>query len=222
MSTSPATRLLAAACLVTTGLAMVTSAALTPSTGAHDRAAIDAFAAHSGRVNGALTADVFVLLLGAAIAVAALLVRPRFPKLAGTAGWLGIISGSAMIYLVSLDFALRAAAATDRGSSVKLLHELTSNPQFPAFLVLALLGGLVATVCLGVGLWRARAIPRWAAAALIAFQPANIATNGAGPIPFAAANALLLIGFAACAITILRNGLPDPAQQEPAPALASF
>jgi len=216
MSTSPVTRLLAAACLVATGLATVISAALKPSTSGLDRAAIDTFATHRGQVNGMLTADLFVLLLGAAIAVAALLVRPRFPKLAATAGWLGIISGSAMVFLVGTDFATWAAVDTDRAASAKLLDNLTSTPQFPVFLILGLAGGLVAFVCLGVGLWRARAVPRWAAAALIAYQPANVLLGDAGPVPFAAANALLLVGFTACAVTIVRTGFPGTAEGESA------
>lgn len=208
MPTSPAARLLAAACLVVTGLGSVAATALKPALSDQDRASIDTAAAHLGRLDGALTAELFVLLLGAAIAVAALLVRPSFPRLAGTAGWLGIISGSAMVFLVSIDFMVRAAVDTDRDSSVKLMHDLTGTPQFPVFLVVGLVGGLVAMVCLGVGLWRSGAIPRWAAAALIVYQPANILLADAGPVPWALANALLLIGFTACAVTIVRDGFP--------------
>jgi hypothetical protein len=91
---------------------------------------------------------------------------------------------------------------------VKLMHDLTGTPQFPVFLVVGLVGGLVAMVCLGVGLWRSGAIPRWAAAALIVYQPANILLADAGPVPWALANALLLIGFTACAVTIVRDGFP--------------
>lgn len=197
-----------------TGLAAVTSTALMPARSGSQHDAIDTFATHSGSVDGALTADIFIVFLGAAIAVAALLVRPRYPRLATTAGWLGIISSSAMIFLVGFDFATRAAVDTNRDASAKLLDNLTSTPQVPVFLLLGLAGGLVASICLGVGLWRTRAIPRWAAAALIAYQPANVLTGDAGPVPFAAANALLLVGFAACAVTILRTGLPELAERE--------
>jgi hypothetical protein len=150
------------------------------------------------------------VFLGAAIALAALLARPRSPKLAGVAGWLGIVSGSAMVALVGVDSALRAAVDADRAASVKMLENMNS-PQFQAFVFIALLGGLVATLCLGMALWRARAIPRWAAGALIAYEPANVLTaGGTSPALFAAANALLLVGFAACAVTIARHGFPGP------------
>jgi hypothetical protein len=208
MSTSPAARLLAAACLVVTGLGSVAATALKPAFGDLDRASIDIAAANPGRFDGALTAELFVLLFGASIAVAALLVRSAFPRLAGTAAWLGIISGSAMVFLVSIDFMVRAAVDTDRDSSVRLMHDLTSTPQFPVFLIVGLAGGVVALVCLGVGLWRSGAIPRWAAAALIVYQPANVLLADAGPVPSALAHALLLIGFTACAITIVRDGFP--------------
>jgi hypothetical protein len=209
MSTSPAARLLAAVCLVVTGLGSVAAAALKPAFSDLDRASVDTAAAHLGRFDGALTAELFVLFLGASIAVAALLVRAAFPRLAGTAGWLGIISGSAMIFLVSIDFMVRAAVDTDRDSSVKLMNNLTSTPQFPVFLIVGLVGGLVAMVCLGVGLWRSGAIPRWAAAALIVYQPANILLADAGRVPWALVHALLLIGFTACAVTIVRDGFPS-------------
>lgn len=89
--------------------------------------------------------------------------------------------------------------------------------KFAPFLVLGLLGGIVAMVCLGVALWRARVVPRWAAGALIAYGPANVLTADAGPVPFAVANALLLVGFAACAVAVLRDGLPSLAVAGPAP-----
>ena len=208
MSTSPAARLLAAACLVVTGIGAVAATALKPAFSDQDRAAIDTAAAHLGRFDGALTAELFVLLLGAATAVAALPARAAFPRLAGPAGWLGIISGSAMVFLVSIDFMVRAAVDTDRDSAVKLMDDLTSTPQFLVFVIVGLIGGLVAMVCLGVGLWRSGAIPRWAAAALIVYQPVNILLADAGQVPWALANVLLLIGFTACAVTIVRDGFP--------------
>ncbi|WP_327425892.1 hypothetical protein [Streptomyces sp. NBC_01236] len=224
MSTSPIARTLAAGCLVATGIAAVLSSGLTPNTSSSSGARIDAFAAHTGSVGAALTADIFVVLLGAATVLAALLAWRASPKLAGVAGWLGMISGSAMIFLVALDFATHAAVGVDRKAAGKLLDNITGTPQFVPFLVLGLLGGLVAMVCLGIALWRSRAVPRWAAVALIAYEPANVLTADAGSVPFAVANALLLAGFAACAVAVVRGGLPSltadtPAYRPVAPAV---
>ncbi|MFF3584984.1 hypothetical protein [Streptomyces mirabilis] len=216
MSTSPIARGLAAACLVTTGVAAVLSSALTPNTSSSSGARIDAFAAHAGSVGAALTADIFVMLLGAATVLAALLAWRHSPKLAGVAGWLGMISGSAMIFLIALDFATHAAVGVDRKAASKLLDNITGTPQFVPFLILGLLGGLVAMVCLGIALWRTRAVPRWAAVALIAYEPANVLTADAGAVAFAVANALLLAGFAACAAAVVRDGLPSFTADTPA------
>ena len=209
MSTSFIARGLAAACLVATGIAAVLSSALTPNTSSSTGARIDAFAAHAGRLDAALTADIFVVLLGAATMLAALLAWRHSPKLAGVAGWLGVISGSAMIFLITLDFAANAAVGVDHKAASKMLKNITNTPQFVPFLVLGLLGGVVAMVCLGIALWRTRAVPRWAAVALIAYGPANVLTADASSVPFAVANALLLAGFAACAAAVVRDGLPS-------------
>ncbi|MFF7601837.1 hypothetical protein [Streptomyces mirabilis] len=209
MSTSPIARGLAAACPVATGVAAVLSSALTPNTSSSTAGRIDAFAAHAGRVDAALTDDIFIVFLGAAPMLAALLAWRHSPKLAGVAGWLGLISGSAMIFLITLDFAANAAVGVDHKAASKLLDNITDTPQFVPFLVLGLLGGIVAMVCLGIALWRTHAVPRWAAVALIVYGPANVLTADAGSVPFAMANALLLAGFTACAVAVLRDELPS-------------
>ncbi|MBX5442643.1 MAG: hypothetical protein IRZ32_14090 [Solirubrobacteraceae bacterium] len=215
MSTPTTGRLLAAACLVLTGVGAVLSAALAPVHGGDHLAAIDAFAAHSGRVDAALTANLAAVLLGASLALAALLASPRAPRLAAAGGWLGIISSAAAAALAVSDVLTQAAADTDRANSAALLKNLDDSPQFGVFVLLALVGGLAALACLGVALWRSRAIPRWAAALLVAYQPLNLATSQSTPALYAAANALLLIALGACALAILRGGLPTLATGQP-------
>jgi hypothetical protein len=203
MPTSTIGRWLAAGCLILVGLAITVAGALSTPSGDADRASIDHYAAHLSRVDGSLTAEIFVVFLGAATALAALLARPRSNLLAGIAGWLGIISGSAWVMLVAVDFVTRAAVKTDRNASVQLLKNLTSMPQLQIFVVLALLGGLVSMVCLGIALWRSQAVPAWAAATFVIYEPVNILTGDAGQLPRAIAGLILLVGFAACALTIL-------------------
>jgi hypothetical protein len=230
-STSPVGRVLAAACLLTTGLGAVLTTALLPASGeGDDIAAIDRFAAHAGRVDAGLAAETLVLLLGAATAVAALLAFPRSRRLASVAGWLGIISGSAWIGLISTDNLRAAAADTDHTAGAALMHQFSGSAQFQVFVLFSLVGGLVSMVCLGIALWRSRAVPRWAAALFVAYEPVNFAGGGSGAVG-TIANALLLVGFAVCAVTILRRGLPTlgaardlattpPAASTPAPAVS--
>ncbi|MDT3441186.1 MULTISPECIES: DUF4386 family protein [unclassified Pseudofrankia] len=207
-STSPVGRLLAAACLLLTGLGAVLATALLPASGeGDDVAAVDRFAAHAGRVDAGLAAEILILLLGAATAIAALLAFPRARRLASVAGWLGIISGSAWIGLVSTDNVRAAAAETDHAAGAALMHHMSGSAQFQAFVLFSLVGGLVSMVCLGIALWRSRAVPRWAAALFVAYEPVNFAGGGSGVVG-TIANALLLVGFAVCAGTILRGGLP--------------
>ncbi|MGF7237674.1 MAG: hypothetical protein ACQSGP_22335 [Frankia sp.] len=211
MHLSRAGRWLAAACQLAVGRALVIASSLSPGTSEPNRAAIDTYATHLGRVDGALAVEVVVVLLGPAIALAALLARSGSPRLAAVAGWTGLVSGSAWIALLGVDLATRAAVDTNRDASATLLKNLTALPQFQVFVLLALLGGLVAFVCLGIALWRARPVPRWAAAALMIYEPLNFLTGDAGPAPRAGASVLLLVGLAACAVAILRHGLPGPA-----------
>ncbi|EFC83912.1 hypothetical protein [Parafrankia sp. EUN1f] len=220
-STSPIGRLLAATCLVVVGVSAVLSTALLPTTGqGDDLAAVETFAAHSDRVDAALVAEIFVVLLGASTALTALLAFARSPRLSAVAGWLGIISGSAWIGLISTDDVRAAAAETDHAAGATLMHHLSGSAQFQAFVLLSLVGGLVSMMCLGIALWRSRAVPRWAAALFVVYEPVNFAGGGGGVVG-TIANVILLVGFAACAITILRRGLPaldgatDPATTPP-------
>ncbi|MBX5442645.1 MAG: hypothetical protein IRZ32_14100 [Solirubrobacteraceae bacterium] len=220
-STSLVGRLLGAACLLAAGLAALLSTALIPASGeGDDIAAVEAFAAHAGRVDAALVVEIFVVLLGAATALAALLAFPRARRLAAVAGWLGIISGSAWIGLVSTDDVRAAAADTDHAAGAALMHQMTGSAQFQSFVLLSLVGGLVSMVCLGIALWRSRAVPRWAAALFVVYEPVNFAGGGGAGVG-TVASAILLVGFAACAITVLRHGLPALGATAPAPAGAA-
>jgi|GEM_PF-2478628 len=208
-TTSLTGRVLAAACLIAAGLAGVLATVLLPPTGeGDDIASIDRYAAHAGRVDAGLAIEALVVLLGAATALAALLAFPRARRLASVAGWLGIISGSAWIGLVHADGVRAAAADHDHAAGAALMQTMSDSAQFQVFVALSLLGGLVSMVCLGIALWRSRAVPRWAAALFVLFQPANLVGGGIGAIGTTVANALLFLGFAVCAATILRSGLP--------------
>jgi hypothetical protein len=100
-----------------------------------------------------------------------------------------------------------AAAGTDHAAGAALMRHMSNSPQFQAFVLLSLVGGLVTMVCLGIALWRSRAVPRWAAALFVVYEPVNFAGGGTGVVG-TIASAILLVGFAVCAVTVLRRGLP--------------
>jgi hypothetical protein len=204
-------RVIAAACLIVAAAAFTVSSLVTPmGSGKPDRTAVGRFAAHPGRVDVLLAADVFVVVFGAAVVLAALLARPGSPRLAAVAGWLGIVTSSALVMLVGIDFATAAAVHVDRQSGGDLVGKMTDSPGFAVFVVLGLLGGAAAMVCLGIALWRSKAVPGWAAVAVALAEPANFVAGGSGVIAGAVGGALLLPGFGACALRILRGGVPDP------------
>jgi hypothetical protein len=72
---------------------------------------------------------------------------------------------------------------------------------------------MLGLLLLGIALWRSRAVPRWAAALVGLASLAQVPVHDSG-VGSAVAYGLLLIGMAACAVTLLRT------RPEPDPALA--
>jgi hypothetical protein len=215
-------RALAAACLIAAGTTMTVTTLVTPiGAGGPDRAAVGKFAAHPGRVDVLLALDAFIVAFGAAVALAALLARPGSPRLATVAGWLGLVASSAMVMLVGTDYTIAAAVHVDRAAGGDLVQKLTDSPSFAVFVILGFLGGIVSMACLGAALWRSRAVPHWAAVAVAAAEPVNFLGSAASPIVGAIGGGLLLAGFGACAIRILRGGVPDPVATPTSPKVGA-
>ena len=106
-----------------------------------------------------------------------------------------------------------AALLPDRASAVTLVHAVTSDAAYsiPAFLFIV--GHVLGLLLLGIALWRSRAVPRWAAALIGLASIVQVPVHDSG-VGSAVAYGLLLIGMAACAVTLVRT------RPEPAPALA--
>jgi hypothetical protein len=78
------------------------------------------------------------------------------------------------------------------------------------------LSALTGLTLLSLGLWRARAVPAWAAAAIPAATIINIVGMSFNNLPLTIISlVLMLAAFAKAAVIILRSG---PAAQAPAPA----
>ena len=145
------------------------------------------------------------------------LAGPRAPRLTLAGGavafaaWLaGLVSlgASDLLYY-------HAAQLPDRASAVTLVHAVTSDAAFVIPEALFIIGHLLGMLLIGVALWRSRAVPRWAAVLVGLASVVQFLVHDQSDAVNACAYGLLLIGMAACAVTLLR---PPP---EPAPASAA-
>jgi hypothetical protein len=187
--------------------------------------AVAAYARHPGKVDALIASDVLITLMLPALALVALLVWSRSPRLAASGGFLGLLGVGAAMSLISLDIVLEAAGHVAGTGGGETIHRAVESPGFMILLLTFVLGHLIGLALLGAALWRSRVVPRWAAGAVIAYVPAAVLTFPA-PALISAIGALpMLIGFAGCAAVILRDGLspaPVPVPAEvgtPAPAL---
>ncbi|GAA2341556.1 hypothetical protein [Dactylosporangium salmoneum] len=125
----------------------------------------------------------------------------------GTAGMILAVAGFGLLWATTaLDFTALAGVQSGAGldATTKILDSLNAGPAQLVATVLFVIGHIVGIVLLGVALLRGRAVPGWAAWALIVSQPLHlvfaviIQSNALD----AAAWGLTTIGFAAAALTI--------------------
>lgn len=130
----------------------------------------------------------------------AMRVRPQLGTIAAVVAWVAFAS---LAFLVTPDLAAQAGA--DAGlppaTTAAVLTAIESNPVASTALVIYVVGHILGAVLLGLALWRA--IPRWAAAALIVSQPMHFVVTVIVPnhLLDALAWVLTTIGFAAAAAT---------------------
>lgn len=147
---------------------------------------------------------VLTLPLGVLIASRlAIRARPALGMVAAVLAWLGFGS---LGMLVAADQV--AAAGTAAGLPIGTLTTLTgamaAHPAAAAAEVVFVVGHVLGAVLLGIALWRA--VPRWAAVALIVSQPLHllVAVFWVNHAVDALAWTLTAVGFAAAAVTLLR------------------
>ena len=166
----------------------------------------------------------FIAMIGCLLIVPAALgamslVRVKAARLGLLGGVLmitGYICYFAMLFqgYATIALAQHGAANTDNIA----VQNLIMNQGF--FIVVALTfvaGNLVGTFLLGLALYRARVVPRWAAALVLLWPVAHILGGPWGEVLGAAAEA---VGLAVVGLTVLRNDAPSPAvpQRTPSPS----
>jgi hypothetical protein len=100
-----------------------------------------------------------------------------------------------------------ARASVEPAATARVLEALAAYPASTAALALFVVGHVVGLMLLGVALWKGRAVPAWAALALIISAPLHLAFVVAVPVPALAAVSWVLtaIGFGAAGRSLLAS-----------------
>ncbi len=190
---------------------------LSPSVHDTGAASIAADAAANGITNAthiaAFVAASFLLPIGA-VGLAQLAYH-RTPWLATTGGLLAVVGWLPFSALAALDdLTSTMAHLPDSGSYAGLWDQFSTDAVMGTYLIVYIVGHLVAYVLLGVALRRGRVIPEWAAWSMIASSPLTIAVFVLPGRPLAvgyAALTLLVIGsLPAARAMAARHRLPSP------------
>jgi len=149
-----------------------------------------------------------VTLVPGVIAIGLLAAR-NAPRL-GTWGMALAVTGfSFVLALTVTDFTALAGAQSGVGldATTRLLEELNAGPPLTLAVIAFVAGHVIGVILLGVALLKGRAIPPWAAWALIISAPLHIvfAVVVTSDALDAAAWALTTVGFAAAAAAITRS-----------------
>lgn len=188
-------------------LAAVVGGLLAPSIHENGRQAIAANVAANAAANDGHLAAFFVasFLLPLGALGLAWLAYPHSPWLAALGGLLGFAGWVPYAALTALDDLARAMARLpDSGSYATLLDRFTVDPTMNAYLLIYIVGHLVAYVLLGVALRRGRVLPLWATWAMVASSPVMILAFalpgrvGAGQ----GGTLTLAVGFASLALLV--------------------
>src|SRR5262249_26935614 len=153
----------------------------------------------------------FIWLMVPAVLFALSLAWRRAPGLSLAAGVFAVTGWVAIVSLATHDALIAQAGhrGYDQAQAVALTDAWSNSGLVNAYTALFVIGHLVGTVLLGAALWRARAIPRWAAAAVAVSMPLHLVAFVSSIAALdIAAYALLIVGFAACAVRFVREAAP--------------
>ncbi len=169
---------------------------------------VAAAAAHLPAMRLALVLDVPILLLLPAVLYVGFVAGAGRSKLAAAGMALTFTTALGAGYLLAQDVVAYAAARQpDRAAAAGLVAAFEGNGVVGGLVVAYLVGHLVGFVLIGIALVRSRAVPVWAGVALCAWPVAEMAGEASGVAVVAVGGfALLVIGFGACAVALVRMG----------------
>ena len=196
-------------------LAFLAGGALAPSIHDTGQSSIAANAAADPTANAlhlaAFVVASYLLPIGA-VGLAWLAYR-RTPWLATIGGLLALVGWLPLSALTALDDLTSTMAQLPQASAyAQLLDRFSTDPVMGSYLIVYVVGHLVAYVLLGAALLRGRVVPRWAAWSMIASSPLTIlafALPGSPRATGAVALSLLVLG----SLPAVRATLLDPADR---------
>ena len=202
-------RKLAGACLIAAPLALTAAMAIAPWFVADTGDLLAALAANESALLAAdlLVAAAVVLLIPASLGVLRAL-RNRTPRLAPVAvgmflvGWLFVL-GPVMLDRVELQL---AKSGMPRDEAVALVGRLEADAGISVVFGVFIIGHTLGAILLGVALARARFVPLWAAASIVAaavlhpIARVGLASKWLDVVAFA----LLTLGLAVTGVRVLR------------------
>jgi hypothetical protein len=203
-------RLFSAVCLITGPALFFVGILLRPSGSDDTGGELLAYVRSNGAVVQAhdllLVAAILLLVPGFVGAVHVL--RTRAPLLGYLGGGLAIVGFVSLLGVIALDGV--ALEMVGRGTSqadmaAVLDRAMSQDPIVITMTMLFVAGHIVGATLLGIGLYRARIVPVWAAAAVAVSQPAHFVAHGIENKPLDVfAFALFAAGLATLGVRVLR------------------
>ena len=195
-------------CLLVGSLAQLAQYLVTPlRPGTSTAAQVAQVAADRSAMQLALVLDMPLLLIVPAVLFIGAVAGLRSSRLAVTGTVVAFISLLVAVLLLAHDVLLyEAGGMADPVAATALVEAYDGNWFVVAMLMLYLIGQTLGFLLLASALWRARTVPRWAAVALAAFPVVQfVGVAGDVKAVGAAGYALAVVGFAACALALLRS-----------------
>ncbi|MFE3458700.1 hypothetical protein ACFXKD_14260 [Nocardiopsis aegyptia] len=170
-------------------------------------------AANQARMDAVLWLSVIAMLTLIPSALAAGRAAQRRAPVLALVGLCLLVPGYATLFFAVGDSYVRvlSAGGIDAGSAARVLEAHASLAPVGAAAAVFVVGHVLGLIVLGAALWRARAVPAWAAVAIIASQPLHVVFAVVVPHPLfdALAWGLAVIGMAAAAVGVLRTSNDD-------------
>jgi hypothetical protein len=200
--------------LVLSPLLLTAAFVILPTTASDPNTALDIIARQSTRwyLFGLFQVLSYLLLVPATLGLVHLTHRrsPAWANVGGALAVLGAITSVAEARLWVFAQQQMATPAADRPQMVALVHRLDQAMSGSLPFILGDIALVIGTVVLAIGLYRSRAVPAPAAAAIAAGTIGTLAAWFAGSQPtLVAASVLLLAGYGWIGITLLRQPNQD-------------
>jgi len=171
-------------------------------------------------VNVAIWLDLLILLLIPASIYAGAIAGGTRSWLASTGTALVVVGSLGAGYLLGAEVLVSAAASSpDRPAATGLVESYSGSGPLAVVVGLFLIGHTVGFVLLGIALIRSHAVPAWAGISLVIFPVAELVGEASGiKVVAATGMALLVAGYGACAVALLRAAWLEGAARLTVPA----